>query len=1309
MELTGLSFDTIYLYGFSYSSLILNSTYLADSLVVNKPDLEIKEQEAEKPVKKPSKAFNPDHLLTLLGQGTYENVNKKVKIGEIRIDYGMANIAPAKSTGGAAKVVDFDITIKDLSTLPEDLKKPGRVLYSDDIQFEVKNINKVMISGYDIDLGSFFFSIKKNKLEITDVKLFPESLSDSINQIALNAKLIEFNGLSLNELRGKEEIQLSSARISDGYFITNTHHGQTNGRHVHNAVFQKFAKDIVAFKLDTLGIEHFDLRFLEYLRDTISYVQDFNMELYGFELDSSMLDDVYREVIFEEFVISSGKGAYKIEADDLLISLDSSNYSSVSEIAEFYQLNASDPQSTDDLNVSAGKISIAGLTQEMVPYPDKLQLIFTIEDVQANLNLSHQIFQKKSKRGSNNIIDLLNIKRIHLVNANIDLFNDQKFDLQLSGLHTSIDNPLQISDDKIHPNLKGLDLNVNSLSFNFGSRIRLTSGLISFANNDFKINHLAIHYNKSSATSHLRMDNLSLNGFLLEEFINNKQLKIDEIILGQTKLSGDLAIPSNTPQKETPIAEASPVKLPFESLSIGHFKLIDLQINNKLILAEEEIDIRSDIDINLKEIALYGPDISKNELANIKGRISFSGGSPDAFGHALNLGKLMLDLSNEKFLIKNLDIKYLLDDKGKYKNIINNLQLSLLQFDQLNYALLLEKEIIQFHKLQLNDLALDIVMEPGKAANQDGPRKEFDINDYLQIDTTLMVFENIDLKIEVKGDSSGPLISLHDFDLKYAQSEEIEKNFMSGIDFSFENFAFTDKIKHSFYAIESGNFDSRDYDLQLNNISGGTLQKNATEDENTKGWSFTSTKLLIENIFIKNTLPSRIDMDKLSISESKLVISNKKDKEKKPGLKLDLEAFNEFGNLMTKLSVDTTVFNEIKVHYKSFDDTTSHVFVADSIGLTLHNINIDSTVLDNNNVGLLKQMNIDFKGRTRISKDSLYEIRSGLLSYNFQDDIITIDSFRLLPRFEEKEFFERAHYQTDRMNIFGQYIKFHDFRLEELFKDDLIHFGWIEVDSLNLKMVRDKRYPLKGDYKPMPQQMLASMAQKILIDSVSVIDSYMKYGEYDKKSILPGSVFFDRFNLSIHNITNLHPLPANKSSIKVNLNTYIMGKARLDLAMAISYVGADSNFTFKASSEPLDLTTLNPLTENLLGITIRSGTGHVQESDVTGNALHSEGNMIFIYKNMKLGLYSRSKDHQNKGIFAGLTRFLINDIFIPSNNPKFARKPRTGMVYFKRDPQKSFINYTWKSLLSGIMSTAGINKKEQRQEKKEIKNQEKTD
>jgi ABC-type molybdenum transport system ATPase subunit/photorepair protein PhrA len=99
--------------------------------------------------------------------------------------------------------------------------------------------------------------------------------------------------------------------------------------------------------------------------------------------------------------------------------------------------------------------------------------------------------------------------------------------------------------------------------------------------------------------------------------------------------------------------------------------------------------------------------------------------------------------------------------------------------------------------------------------------------------------------------------------------------------------------------------------------------------------------------------------------------------------------------------------------------------------------------------------------------------------------------------------------------------------------------------------------------------------------------------------------------------------------------------------------------------------------------------------------------MIFRYRKIKLSLYNRKKAETETNIFNSMANFLINDLVIKSNNPKFARRPKVGVVYAERDTQKTIINYAFNSILSGMLSTLGINKKEQRKERREFKKEEK--
>ena len=149
-----------------------------------------------------------------------------------------------------------------------------------------------------------------------------------------------------------------------------------------------------------------------------------------------------------------------------------------------------------------------------------------------------------------------------------------------------------------------------------------------------------------------------------------------------------------------------------------------------------------------------------------------------------------------------------------------------------------------------------------------------------------------------------------------------------------------------------------------------------------------------------------------------------------------------------------------------------------------------------------------------------------------------------------------------------------------------------------------------------------------------------------------------------------------------------------------------NEFWLTGRSETMDLTKLNKLTQNVIGVAITSGKGSIDVPLVSGNSLNSKGTLTFRYKKLKLALYNRDQQALQTGFKSRFMNFMINDLLLKSNNPRFVRRVRKGQVYFKRDTEKAITNYLWKSVLSGMMSTMGFNTKEQRQEKREMKKNE---
>jgi len=178
-------------------------------------------------------------------------------------------------------------------------------------------------------------------------------------------------------------------------------------------------------------------------------------------------------------------------------------------------------------------------------------------------------------------------------------------------------------------------------------------------------------------------------------------------------------------------------------------------------------------------------------------------------------------------------------------------------------------------------------------------------------------------------------------------------------------------------------------------------------------------------------------------------------------------------------------------------------------------------------------------------------------------------------------------------------------------------------------------------------------------------NAYLKYREMDAKSDEPGEVFLDQGNVTVYNITN-QLMEGEKKDLILDLHARIMGQTLMSLKVHFPLNPDTLSFWLTGKTEKLDLTSLNPLTTNLLGIGIIKGKGSTDIQYIAGTDSTAKGSLVFRYKKLRV-------------------------------------MPRVGQVYFERDTQKSVVNYVWKSVLSGLMSTMGFNTKAQKQERKEVK------
>src|SRR5690606_16053662 len=135
-----------------------------------------------------------------------------------------------------------------------------------------------------------------------------------------------------------------------------------------------------------------------------------------------------------------------------------------------------------------------------------------------------------------------------------------------------------------------------------------------------------------------------------------------------------------------------------------------------------------------------------------------------------------------------------------------------------------------------------------------------------------------------------------------------------------------------------------------------------------------------------------------------------------------------------------------------------------------------------------------------------------------------------------------------------------------------------------------------------------------------------------------------------------------------------------------------------------DLLKLNEILEPTILAKVKEGELNSLQQVVTANDNYAQGEMIFRYDNLKVGLI-KGMDDPNPGVGKALATFFANTFIVRSRNPApFLRK---SDVFYERNHSKSIFDFLVKSTLSGVVESIGArsNRKKIKQHKKEARQQ----
>lgn len=369
--------------------------------------------------------------------------------------------------------------------------------------------------------------------------------------------------------------------------------------------------------------------------------------------------------------------------------------------------------------------------------------------------------------------------------------------------------------------------------------------------------------------------------------------------------------------------------------------------------------------------------------------------------------------------------------------------------------------------------------------------------------------------------------------------------------------------------------------------------------------------------------------------------------------------------------------------------------------LSLNNasLRIDAFSFKNNgNRAGLKQFDFDeftffMKDYEMVLPDSLYALHFDSLKASYRTSSMLVNGLQLIPLYNNKDFMEKEGEQADRINLYNKALYISNIDFKRLKEKEALAAGFVEIDSLNMFIFRDKRYVLPANkFVKLPQQLLREAPFYINIDSLLLQNAQITYRERVEGALEPGTINFTGLEAKVYNITNDPSLLENAIAMKAKASAYLMGTGKIEAAFHIPIANPNNAHYFTGSLSPMNMEIINPMLKHIVFGEIVSGQVNELNFSAQVNETASQGTMHFGYDNLKIQINNKDSEKGKKGIMT----FLANTFIVKSANP-INNKFRESEMYYVRDKRKSIINFWWKTLLSGIKETIGIPKKEEEQ------------
>lgn len=452
-------------------------------------------------------------------------------------------------------------------------------------------------------------------------------------------------------------------------------------------------------------------------------------------------------------------------------------------------------------------------------------------------------------------------------------------------------------------------------------------------------------------------------------------------------------------------------------------------------------------------------------------------------------------------------------------------------------------------------------------------------------------------------------------------------------------------------------------------------------------------RLMLNHIHpLKLYFKHKMEIGDIMLNSPELKIAYELNHKKDTTLKDQRTIWQKMQKNLHSIHIGGIYLNDVKLEYKDYSGNKLKISKLKQMSLSANDLLIDSaTQFDRSRLLYCKEIVAELNNYSGKTADNLYDYKISHLKLSTLTSQLNVEGFSLAPstsKFFEKTVKNRYTVDLDSIELrHFDYLSYHKYRT--------VHANLLKVHGGTFSLYSNPNGRPSRVFRKMnsfPQVALRNISTEIQLDTLLIRRINIEYTEFNKKSRQKGTVSFNNTSGHIYNITNNKDQLAKNSTSTANLTTYFMNRGKFHLEFSFDLLDHDDAFSYKGFLGPMNLDALNQATMPFAMVKITDGTLKQFSFDVKSNSHNASGHLELLYNNLKVKVL---KPDSNYGFKNKLIASLYANIFVIKHdnpdNPGDA--PRTFNLNYYRPDSVTFFGSIWKTLLSGIKPSAGIDKK----------------